>query len=201
MGMLLIMPLIFLVCFVGILLLVLYMFKTIMGKMQDVSQVAFGTDDLIEGLKQNEKLYEQTPKSLSRMDNLLIPQIQEDFPDFNVDLAKSYAKAELKKYLNNPIDFRVHEVVINDYNDYNNEKTIIMQASAEMKDKDGKKVQKRYSLNYTYLLVGEGVNDGANCPNCGAPLQKVGGQICEYCDSRVAEVLSNTWEFTDVAEI
>ena len=62
------------------------------------------------------------------------------------------------------------------------------------------KTQKRYSLNYTYLLVGNGYADGANCPNCGAAASVTGSQVCEYCGSRVAEVLKNTWKFTDIVE-
>ena len=179
---------------------IIYVFLTVRNKIRSISRMAFGTTDIIKGFKRSEEKYKSKPKSLSGMDTFVLPRVIEDFPDFNVDLAKSYAKDALEKHLKNPDGFYVHNVVLRDYKDYNNEKTIVMQAAVEYNDKDGEKTQKRYSLNYTYLLVGNGYADGANCPNCGAAASVTGSQVCEYCGSRVAEVLKNTWKFTDIVE-
>ena len=150
----------------------------------------------------NQILEETTPKSLSGCDSLLIPQIRRDFPDFNVDLAKTYAKAALEKKLRVKQNVKVHNVVLHRYNRYNNEKVIIMQAAAEFTENE-KLSQHRYNLNYTYMLGVDGdyTRDAANCPNCGAVASRTGQQVCEYCGSRIADVLANTWEFSEIYEI
>lgn len=48
-----------------------------------VSRIAFGTGNLIEGLRRQSELLETTPKSVSGMTKIFLPQIEKDFPEFN----------------------------------------------------------------------------------------------------------------------
>lgn len=180
---------------------IIYVFVRVRRRVRDFSQLAFGTDDIIEGFKQNEASQENKPKSLSGMDSLVIPQIKKDFPDFNVEYAKTKAREALKEFLESPDGLKIYNVVFTQYIKHNKTITIIMQASAEMYDESDKKLQKKYSLNYTYMPVDTSDNKLANCPNCGAPAPTTGESVCAYCGSRIFITIDNAWDFTDVHEI
>lgn len=52
-------------------------------KIRRFSREAFGTNSLIDGFRQQEKLLEERPKSVSGMTGIELPKIQRDFPEFN----------------------------------------------------------------------------------------------------------------------
>lgn len=141
---------------------------------------------------------EETPRSLNGCDTLLVPQILKDFPDFDVNICKSYVKKHLTEILGTNTGFTIHNVVIARYLPSGAQKTILFQAAVSWLE-NGKRVQKRYNLHYTYKLSGSDEVIAANCPNCGGALG-YGVKVCPYCDSRVVNVLGNTWEFTEMNE-
>lgn len=67
--------------------------------------------------------------------------------------------------------------------------------------------QTRYNTELVYIQdqnVIENTSDeglAMNCPNCGAPLTKLGAKICPYCDSPVAEFNIRVWNFSRVTEV
>ena len=140
---------------------------------------------------------EESPRSLNGCDSLLMPKILQDFPDFDVTLAKTYVRDYLKNKLANQKNLTIHNVVIAKYLPSGAQKTIVFQAALCWTE-SGKKVQKRYEMNYTYLLDGD-TEVAANCPNCGGALG-YGVNECPYCGSRVANALGNTWTFTEMKE-
>lgn len=183
-----------LIVFAGVFLYVRY-------RLRKFSNRVFGTRHLGQVFQDIETEQQERPKSLNGMDMLYLPQIQKDFPDFNPTTTDRYAKQALKEYIGEKEGFRVHNVVISGYEKTNVENTIIMQAAAEWKEQ-GKKVQKRYILHYSYLIcvdTGDGVI-AANCPNCGGAIEKLSWETCPYCDCRLVNVLKNSWEFTQIKE-
>ena len=64
-----------------------YAYRKIKRKVEDVSQALFGTDSLVEGDE-----LAATPKSVSGMTRIFEPQIQRDFPDFNLVQFKNKAE-------------------------------------------------------------------------------------------------------------
>ena len=58
---------------------------TIQRKIRNLSRMAFGTDSLLEGLKQQEEEFARTPKSVAGMTSLYLPRIQKDFPEFSLE--------------------------------------------------------------------------------------------------------------------
>lgn len=40
-----------------------------------------------------------------------------------------------------------------------------------------------------------------SCPNCGAPVRKLGTKFCEYCGSGVKEINIRSWSFNDIKEL
>ena len=141
---------------------------------------------------------EEGPRSVSGLDQLLMPQILQDFPDFDVTQAKTQAKAYLRQQLSGHSGLRIHKVVISRYLTAQTQKTVVFQASLCWQEA-GKTRQKRYDLHYAYLLPSEDPTVAANCPNCGATLG-FGQTTCAYCGSRVVNVMGSTWQFTRLEE-
>ena len=79
--------------------IIYYAYCNIRKKLRDTSRMLFGTDSMIEGMKQREKEVEMTPKSVSSATNLYMPSIMRDFPEFHYDEMKSRAENVLTSYL------------------------------------------------------------------------------------------------------
>ena len=69
-----------------------YAYRKIKRKVEDVSQALFGTDSLVEGWNKQADELAATPKSVSGMTRIFEPQIQRDFPDFNLVQFKNKAE-------------------------------------------------------------------------------------------------------------
>lgn len=61
------------------------LFFVIKKRLREFSRAAFGTDSLQEGMERNLKELSDTPKSVSGMTRIYLPQIQEDFPEFSLE--------------------------------------------------------------------------------------------------------------------
>lgn len=167
-------------------------------KVRGFSRNVFGTPDLIAGLKAVDTVHLQSPRSLNGCDDLLLPRILKDFPDFDPNLAKTYAREYLMGKLAGKKDLVVHRIVFARYLRSLSQKTIVMQAAVSCSE-NGSPQQKRYDLDYAYILSQDTQSVAANCPNCGGALG-FGDTECPYCGSRVANVLGNTWKFTSLRE-
>ena len=184
--------------FVAIGLAICILVHVIKRKLRDFSRQAFGTPDIMKVLKESDMLEDTTPRSLNGCDALLLPQIRQDFPDFDPDLAKTYARNFLRERYGRFASFTIHNVVISKYLRSPAQKTVVFQSAVAYKKND-RLLQKRYELNYTYLLPDVTGSVAANCPNCGGALG-MGVTVCSYCGSRVANPLGNNWEFTEIRE-
>ncbi|MBQ2382499.1 MAG: hypothetical protein II290_00530, partial [Oscillospiraceae bacterium] len=78
----------FLAVTLGITGLVFYIRK----KVRNFSQKIFGTADIVGALKEIDTTTMDTPRSLSGCDRILLPQILKDFPDMDIELAKTYVR-------------------------------------------------------------------------------------------------------------
>ncbi len=189
---------IFLAVFLAVILSITVLIFYFRRKIRRFSQEMFGNADIVEALKEADATGRETPRSLSGLDRLLLPKILKDHPDFDVTLAKTYAREELTRRNQGKPDFKIHNVVISQYLRSGAQRTIVFQAATCCRE-NGQIRQRRYDLYYTYLLPESGTSVAANCPNCGAAL-RYGETVCPYCESRVANVLGNTWRFTEVRE-
>lgn len=68
-------------------------------KVKEFSRMAFGTEDLVEGIKKTELEYANTPKTVSGATKLYMPQIMRDFPEFHLEEMKERAENVLRSYL------------------------------------------------------------------------------------------------------
>ena len=184
----------FLAVVLGIVLLVLYIRK----KVRSFSRKIFGTADIVGALKDIDTTTMETPRSLSGCDNILLPKILKDFPDMDIQLAKTYIRDHLRMLHQGKASFKIHNVVIAKYLRSAVQKCIVFQAALCYRE-NSRTIQKRYDLYYTYILPQTSDAVAANCPNCDGVLG-FGDTVCPFCGSRVANVLGNTWEITDVIE-
>ena len=173
-------------------------YRIIARKVRNASRKLFGTTDIVEVLSELDTEAEHTPRSLSGCDSLLLPKILNDFPDYDVSLVKTYVRDYLKASYGKNEGFQIHNVVISRYLTSEAQKTVVFQAAVSWMEQ-GRRQQKRFELNHTYLLNQEHTSVAANCPNCGGAMG-FGEKVCSYCGSRVANVLSNTWSFTEIIE-
>lgn len=187
-----------LLAFLGAFLAVALIALAARKKIRQFSRRVFGKADILEALAQIDSEADMVPRSLNGCDNLLLPKILKDFPDFDVNLAKTYAREYITKKLTARESVVIHNVVIARYLPSGAQKTIVFQAAVSYQE-NGNVCQMRYDLDYTFLLDQRYASVAANCPNCGAALG-YGDIECSYCGSRVANVLGNTWEFTEMRE-
>ena len=69
-----------------------------------------------------------------------------------------------------------------------------------------RKVQTKYNTELVYIQDAALLQDGATavgvtCPNCGAPVTRLGSKFCEYCGSGLREISVRVWSINRIAEI
>lgn len=167
-------------------------------KVRNFSREVFGEPDLLEALREMDGEAAHTPRSLNGCDRLLMPQILQDFPDFDKTLAITCIREHLQRQFGGNEGFTIHRVVIAQYLPSAAQKTIVFQAAAAWREGE-RTLQKRFDIHYTFLLEGASDAVAANCPNCGGALG-YGITVCPYCGARVVNVLGNTWRVTRTQE-
>lgn len=70
----------------------------IIKKVQTLSTALFNTDNLIEGIQKRNSEVQHTPKSISGMTRIYLPQISNDFPEFHFNEMRERAESLLKSY-------------------------------------------------------------------------------------------------------
>lgn len=189
---------VFLGSFLAVIVGIAVVVTVLRNKIRRFSNRVFGKSDILQALSEIDSVADDAPRSLNGCDALLIPQILRDFPDFDASLAKTYVRDYLKEKLRNKAELTIYNVVIARYLSSSVQKTIVFQAAVSYRE-DGAKKQTRYELHYSHILTSAADSVAANCPNCGGALG-YGVTVCPYCDSRVANVLGNTWQFTEMLE-
>ena len=114
-------------------------------------------------------------------------------------------------------NIRIHRTEIKTYRKLKGRCSIIFQSAVQynhFKEREGNIIegaedslkQRRYNVEMIYIqdrdLIENQADSGLamNCPNCGAPLPKLGAKKCIYCDTPVEEFNIKIWHFSDVEE-
>ncbi len=84
----------------GLLLVIIGAGFFIKHKLSGVSREVFGTDDFLQGYKEQKRKLSETPRSVHAMTNIYLPEIQRDFPEFDYEHFRTGAQAVLRGYLN-----------------------------------------------------------------------------------------------------
>lgn len=123
------------------------------------------------------------PRSVSNCTALYLPQIQKDFPGFDVDAALAAAATHLTgRFLSGKDGVQVHQCAISAYRRERLKKTITFQLSAQYRTvgPQGPSIrQVKYSCDYTDHTGP--VSSQGNCPQCGAPMESETAAKCAFC--------------------
>ena len=103
-------------------------------------------------------------------------------------------------------DVAIHKSAINRYHRTQGSYEIDVDIAIEYRysigaqDSNTPKTQHKYTLKAIYLqnknILGDGSLKGHNCPNCGAPIEKVGVSTkCSYCNTGITEINDRIWLF------
>ena len=245
-GLLLMILILLLIMAVGAFILYIYLKR----KVSSFSRAMFGTDSLVKGLKQQDEQLAATPKSVSGMTRIFLPQIMEDFPEFSlpefihrsenqlkgalnaVDIQSleplSGAAGDLKEQIRIRIEhnkqsgirerfqnIRIHQTEVSDYQKLGGSCVITLQSAVEYyygREVEGrtgeapKRTQTKYNLELMYiqdaaLISGRTTGQSTVCPQCGAPVNRLGNKKCEYCGSYVEPINIRSWSLTKISEV
>lgn len=166
-------------------------------KLQTYSGLLFGTRNLMAAAQELSQSVEDPPRSLNACEGSVLPQVLRDFPDFDIGLTKGQVQAYLKQELGSHGGFQIHRLVLSAYEKDSLQRTLVFQAAISWLD--GKRLQKRYDIHYTYALPQGVPTVAASCPNCGGNLG-FGDLECPYCGTRVVNPLKQSWAFTRLQE-
>ena len=233
--------------------IIYYAYRRITEKVRNFSRIAFGTDSIVQGVKNMEIEEQTTPKSVSAATSIYKPSIVRDFLEFHYDEMKARAENVLVSYLQsineqNPglltegtnelkdqlqikLDIlrnnnrrehydkiKIHQTEINRYFKSKGRCTIIFQSAVQyvhyveepgkvLTEQQKKMKQTKYNVEVVYIQDQEFVENlhdaglAMNCPNCNAPITKLGAKICPYCDSAIMEFNIRIWNFNRVIEV
>ena len=103
-------------------------------------------------------------------------------------------------------DIKFHKTVVSKYENNNSIATITFGSSFQYILNEGsktKKVQDRAKIEFIYVIDANKVDYkkkvlGINCPNCGAPIKKLGNKSCSYCGSHIIDIVKKVWTINDV---
>lgn len=170
-------------------------FKNVKRELNDINNLSSVTEDEIRN----------TPKSVSGMTSIYLPVLQRDFPELNYEEFKNMAVNELKKQLSLSYDsFIIHRTELYRYSKSQGTCTAVFQSSVEYQA-DGLKNQTRYNTHMVYVqnsdLSEEEDSFSTTCPNCGAPITRLGHMSCEYCGSAIVPVNVKVWKFLKTEEV
>lgn len=115
-------------------------------------------------------------------------------------------------------DIKLHRLEIHKYIKIKGRCSVVFQGTVQYKhyiEKDGKIIkgkpdrteQGKFNIHAIYIqdqdVVENREADGFAmvCPNCGAPLTKLGAKVCAYCDTPIVEFNIRIWSFGKVEEI
>ena len=107
----------------------------IKSKLKNLSQKLFNTDSLIQGYNIQKKELSQTPKSISSMTRIYLPQIQNDFPEFNYEEFKIKSENMLKSALT-AISCGNIDLLIESSQDFKDAVSLIIQNNKNLEQKE-----------------------------------------------------------------
>ena len=196
------------------------------SRVKRFSRQLFGTDDIIQGVKKAQEDAASTPRSVSAMTRIALPQIVSDFPDFQYDEMKQRAENALTQISASVSEGRrehftqvkIHQTEIARYRKEAGRCIVTFQSAVEsfhyvtdeanvvVRGSDHTLEQSRYNTDLVYIqnraLAKDAADNaiGITCPNCGAPVTNLGAKFCEYCGAGIIELNVHAWSFENIEE-
>lgn len=132
--------------------------------------------------------------------------------------SENIKSAKLKAFVDSQIEdlkdsevcyesIKIHKTVVSKYENNKGIATIYFGSSLEyFYKKDNsikKKVQDRFKVEFIYIIDESKVEAnkkvlGLNCPNCGSPIRTLKHKNCEYCGTKVIDLVKKVWTCNDI---
>ena len=121
-------------------------------------------------------------------------------------------KTRINDYKEKNIHFnsiKIHRTALESYMKKDGKATIVFNSSLEYYttegEESGKKVQDRIKTEFIYVIDNKKVGNikksvGLNCPNCGAPIKKIGHKTCDYCGAGVVDIVKKNWILNNLTQ-
>jgi hypothetical protein len=162
--------------------------------------------ELIRMVKTADVKSQLTPKSVSGGDSIFLPQIMRDYPQFNINLAKSVVENGIREQFGAEhfADLKVHRTAVSHYGKHYGSSTIKFQTAFQYTSDDGRHgrriSQQKAETEYTFRVRDKdgATNAALRCGYCGAPVPRLGDKSCGYCGNEVILDLEQAWEITDI---
>ena len=146
-----------------------------------------------------------------------LPQIAKDFPEFNWSEWKAQIETELRKKLEKEYQkVHIHRTVISRYQKEKGLCRILCESAVEYEEMTeyekmpemqselhSNLIQTVYETELVYVYEDAktaGAAVSLICPNCGAPIQKLGLKKCEYCGSVLEVQNKKAWRLLEMRE-
>lgn len=209
------------ICAIAALAVVFYVIRRI-------ARIARKAEGLIDEIDLAQAAAETTPRSLTSIENLLLPQVLKDFPEYNAAVAAERVSADARLYYESaaagevlftdgvsaalkesmilPDDVAgsivVHKVALCAYDKRQRDRVLTYQAAVKYDDRRGKPNQVRLTLKYIAAYTDDLANeiDVIKCPNCGAPVPAVGDKVCRYCGVSLRVNAGLGWVLIDLKQ-
>lgn len=211
-----------------IVIVALGVLATVIHIVRWINLLGNSASSLINQIKLAQVKEATVPKSLSAVEKFVMPQLLNDFPEFNVAAAIDRVKTDAALFYRSAIENKVlfsdntttallenlilpedvkgniiiHKAALSAYNKLGNDRILTYQASAEYMDTSDTRNQKRLILKYIAASDDDFSQNihTFTCPNCGAPVPTIGDKVCKYCGIALQTSTSLGWYLMDIRE-
>lgn len=211
-----------------IVIVALGVLATVIHIVRWINLLGNSASSLINQIKLAQVKEATVPKSLSAVEKFVMPQLLNDFPEFNVAAAMDRVKTDAALFYRSAIENKVlfsdntttallenlilpkdvkgniiiHKAALSAYNKLGHDRILTYQASAEYMDTSDTRNQKRLILKYIAASDDDFSQNihTFTCPNCGAPVPTIGDKVCKYCGIALQTSTSLGWYLMDIRE-
>ncbi len=211
-----------------IVIVALGVLATVIHIVRWINLLGNSASSLINQIKLAQVKEATVPKSLSAVEKFVMPQLLNDFPEFNVAAAIDRVKTDAALFYRSAIENKVlfsdntttallenlilpkdvkgniiiHKAALSAYNKLGHDRILTYQASAEYMDTSDTRNQKRLILKYIAASDDDFSQNihTFTCPNCGAPVPTIGDKVCKYCGIALQTSTSLGWYLIDIRE-
>ena len=211
-----------------IVIVALGVLATVIHIVRWINLLGNSASSLINQIKLAQVKEATVPKSLSAVEKFVMPQLLNDFPEFNVAAAIDRVKTDASLFYRSAIENKVlfsdntttallenlilpkdvkgniiiHKAALSAYNKLGHDRILTYQASAEYMDTSDTRNQKRLILKYIAASDDDFSQNihTFTCPNCGAPVPTIGDKVCKYCGIALQTSTSLGWYLMDIRE-
>lgn len=211
-----------------IVIVALGVLATVIHIVRWINLLGNSASSLINQIKLAQVKEATVPKSLSAIEKFVMPQLLNDFPEFNIAAAIDRVKSDAALFYRSAIENKVlfsdntttallenlilpkdvkgniiiHKAALSAYNKLGHDRILTYQASAEYMDTSDTRNQKRLILKYIAASDDDFSQNihTFTCPNCGAPVPTIGDKVCKYCGIALQTSTSLGWYLMDIRE-